>query len=673
MTQELSNVIMVVSRIASLSHKESASETGNHDDALSDDDLETHGSYRLRLGRHSTDLEHAYDLSPPPPTITDRSSELIAERLFSIDHLHVILKDNVYLQRFTTFLVRYRARTVPILVRYLDSQKALRAIEYANALADQITQQPSWPSKVNAASLDPRFEQLSQGASEELVAEALPAYVTFSVVDVVTELPNKEIVGRNTPLMRELVHGLGEVYCMSDPTQEGNPIVFASEEFYNTTQYRSGYAIGKACRFLHGPKTDKRAIERMDKAVREEQEVAETMVQYRQDGSPFLALVMISPLKDNKGVVRYFIGARIDVTRLLEGGKTIDSFQQLLAGDGPVSPTTDPLENRPTLRSLRDFGKLLNDEERISIKDCEAMRTDSRPSTPKLMHSPSTRRFVGIEERISQEGLRSQYSGRTPGVYQNYILVRPYPSLRIVFTSPSLRIPGLCQSKLEDHIGGPEHIRDSLVDALARGIGVTAKISWLTRIPQSSSRLEVPTPDNGASIATNNADTIEGKARWIHCTPLTGSDGEVGVIMIIMVDKQDVANNLSNISNMSSMRSASDELVDPVPSHARARSYNSKGRRSLDHTPERWQPRSGPPSVAMGGTISNPLLRSIGGSRLYAETIKEIRESQKKPEPFSTKPRDNADQYPGLGLTATAVSVQAAQARGRIKKARGTF
>ncbi|KAJ4343120.1 hypothetical protein N0V95_006735 [Ascochyta clinopodiicola] len=229
MAHEFSDVIMDVSRVNSLSRIDSASETGDHEDVLSDDDSEFNGSHRLRLGRHSTNLEHAYDLSPPPPAITDRSAELVAERLFSIDHLNVILNDQVHLQRFTTFLLRYHAHTLPILVRYMDSQKALQAIEYANSLANQITQQPSWPSKVNAASPDPRFEQLSQGALEELVAEALPAYVTFSVVDVVTELLSKEIIGRNTPVMRELVHGLGEVYCMSDPTQEGNPIVFASE------------------------------------------------------------------------------------------------------------------------------------------------------------------------------------------------------------------------------------------------------------------------------------------------------------------------------------------------------------------------------------------------------------------------------------------------------------
>lgn len=214
--------------VQSLPRIDSASESDEYIDDSSHQDIQD-TRYVLKVNRHSTDIEFAYDLSPPPPTNTDKRAEVLAERLFSVEHLNVILKDNTQLQRFTTFLMRYRAHCVPTLVRYLDSQKALKAIQYANALADQITQQPSWPSKVTAASLDPRFEQLSQRSLDELVAEALPAYITFNIVDVVTELLNKEIIGRNTPVMRELVHGLAEVYCLSDPGQEGNPIVFASE------------------------------------------------------------------------------------------------------------------------------------------------------------------------------------------------------------------------------------------------------------------------------------------------------------------------------------------------------------------------------------------------------------------------------------------------------------
>ena len=224
----MSHVLKDGCMVPPLPRIDSASESGDFDHAPSHDDAEDI-EYRSGLSLHSTNLEHAYDLSPPPPTNTDRRAEVIAERLFSVDHLNVILKDNAHLQRFTTFLMRCRPHCVPTLVRYLDSQKALKAIQYANALADHITQQPSWPSKASAASLDPEFDKLSQRSLNDLLADALPAYITFNVVDVVTELLNKEIVGRNTPVMRELVHGLAEVYCLSDPTQEGNPIVFASD------------------------------------------------------------------------------------------------------------------------------------------------------------------------------------------------------------------------------------------------------------------------------------------------------------------------------------------------------------------------------------------------------------------------------------------------------------
>jgi len=95
--------------------------------------------------------------------------------------------------------------------------------------------------------------------------------------------------------------------------------------------------------------------------------------------------------------------------------------------------------------------------------------------------------------------------------------VRPYPSLRITFTSAALRIPGLLQSRFLDRVGGPLHVREGIYDALSQGVGVTAKISWLT-----------------ASNAGGDRSGLEGKPRWIHCTPLLGSDAKVGVWMVGM-------------------------------------------------------------------------------------------------------------------------------------------
>lgn len=121
---------------------------------------------------------------------------------------------------------------------------------------------------------------------------------------------------------------------------------------------------------------------------------------------------------------------------------------------------------------------------------------------------------------------------------EQYLLVRPYPSLRITFTSPALRIPGLLQTKFLDRVGGPSHVREGILDALAHGTSVTAKISWLVNSGG---------PNDGV-----RGNAMEGKPRWIHCTPLLGSDEKVGVWMIVMVEHEEVTGALNRAGSMPS-------------------------------------------------------------------------------------------------------------------------
>ena len=53
---------------------------------------------------------------------------------------------------------------------------------------------------------------------------------------------------------------------------------FDMSEFYRTTQYGRDYVIGKNCRFLQGPKTDRACIDRMKAAIKSGQEVFETVL-----------------------------------------------------------------------------------------------------------------------------------------------------------------------------------------------------------------------------------------------------------------------------------------------------------------------------------------------------------------------------------------------------------
>lgn len=177
------------------------------------------------------DHEH-YNLKPPPPTVSHSNMEQLGMRFFSVDHLNVILRDHQASTRFHRFLAQYRPYTLPSLESYVDTQKAVAAIEYANSLADSL---PSLTGDIPrpAATVEKSFEERSRLVVQELVDDALPAYLTHRLVQLVTDSLVKEITGNIAPVLRDLIPSLAEVYCISDPSLPDNPIVYASEGHLN--------------------------------------------------------------------------------------------------------------------------------------------------------------------------------------------------------------------------------------------------------------------------------------------------------------------------------------------------------------------------------------------------------------------------------------------------------
>lgn len=263
----------------------------------------------------------------------------------------------------------------------------------------------------------------AQETVEELVNDALPAYATSRLVSLVTESLVKEITGQNTPLMREMIPSLAEVYCVSDPSLPDNPIVYASEEFYNTSQYGREYVIGRNCRFLQGPKTSDASVKRLIEALAAGNEVSETILNYRRDGTPFMNLLMIAPLYDNKGTVRYFLGCQIDVSSLIEGGRGLESFETLLSRDRAESRFGNRSERKPA-EILSELGAMFTEDESKVMKPHTLRYTeDQGHRTPPASRSSKSRRILGMEDEQSNRELWPHPSlgpsGRLPGVYQN--------------------------------------------------------------------------------------------------------------------------------------------------------------------------------------------------------------------------------------------------------------
>jgi hypothetical protein len=187
----------------------------------------------------------SYDLVAPPEEgngvfSLERRSELLS----SSRHLRAIFSDPGLFLRFTKFLTQHRAASVPLLVYYLDATKALKAISYANAIAESLKGLEGYeftnvPARLT---INATLEEKATKAFDALARDDLAAYITNIYVAVVSATVTHRITGTLSPELRAASEGLAEVFCLTDPSRPDNPIVFASEG--NITEYQEAWEIG---------------------------------------------------------------------------------------------------------------------------------------------------------------------------------------------------------------------------------------------------------------------------------------------------------------------------------------------------------------------------------------------------------------------------------------------
>ncbi len=101
---------------------------------------------------------------------------------------------------------------------------------------------------------------------------------------------------------------------VTDPNQSDNPIIFCNEAFRRLTGYRDDEIIGRNCRLLQGPETDKATIARIREGIAAGHDVAVDILNYRKDGTTFWNAVFISPVRDEAGTIIYFFASQLDFT-----------------------------------------------------------------------------------------------------------------------------------------------------------------------------------------------------------------------------------------------------------------------------------------------------------------------------------------------------------------------
>nr|AML77672.1 putative LOV domain-containing protein [Asplenium platyneuron] len=107
-------------------------------------------------------------------------------------------------------------------------------------------------------------------------------------------------------------------FVLANPRIPDSPIVHTSEMFLRLTGYSREEVVGRNCRFLQGPDTDRRAVQLIAESLRAEKSCTVRLLNYRKDKTPFWNLLHIAPIRCSSGKVAFFAGVQLEVESVEE-------------------------------------------------------------------------------------------------------------------------------------------------------------------------------------------------------------------------------------------------------------------------------------------------------------------------------------------------------------------
>jgi PAS domain S-box-containing protein len=131
-----------------------------------------------------------------------------------------------------------------------------------------------------------------------------------------TNRPEDRFSGASGVLFEQAMAQTRMAVCLCDPKKPEMPIVFANRAFRTLTGYEEDEIIGRNCRFLQGPQTDQSEVDKIRKALRDEDVVLVELLNYRKDGTPFWNALHLGPIYRSDGELAYFFGSQWDVSEV---------------------------------------------------------------------------------------------------------------------------------------------------------------------------------------------------------------------------------------------------------------------------------------------------------------------------------------------------------------------
>lgn len=128
---------------------------------------------------------------------------------------------------------------------------------------------------------------------------------------------------------RAAAERLRDAVTLVDLTRPDQPLVYVNAHFRQMTGYDEASVLGRNCRFLQGPATDRKDVARLRRAIDADRAIACDLLNYRRDDTIFYnRLVLVPIVLDGRPHVT---GMQLDstslVTRACAQGQTFDELK----------------------------------------------------------------------------------------------------------------------------------------------------------------------------------------------------------------------------------------------------------------------------------------------------------------------------------------------------------
>jgi len=135
-------------------------------------------------------------------------------------------------------------------------------------------------------------------------------------------------------LLSQAVGVCSAAVTVADAQQPDTPLVYVNQAFQDHTGYRAADVLGRNCRFLQGPDTDRDAVRSLAADIRAGRDHVSVLLNYRSDGTPWWNELRVSPVHDAHGRLTHYFGFQNDVTARVaaERAVTHQAFHDQLTG-----------------------------------------------------------------------------------------------------------------------------------------------------------------------------------------------------------------------------------------------------------------------------------------------------------------------------------------------------